>query len=75
MLRKFVAGQVRDVVFSETRDCGGMFDAEVGVWRGSQGFTAYVKDGFGGGINSGHHGSEQEARDDIERLWDKFYGS
>ena len=72
---RMVAGESRDVVFSEKRAAGGMFKSEVGVWRDPDGrFVAYVTDGWCGGIQSKPHPDEQTARSDIDRLWGKFYG-
>ncbi len=70
----YIGGAVREVVWSETRDSGGMFTAEVGVWREGGKFVAYVKDGWTDGIRSAPHGDEQAARRDVGRLWEKFYG-
>jgi hypothetical protein len=74
MSARYVAGAVREVPWHEERDAGEMFKSEVGVWHDDRGFVAYVKDGWGGGINSGHHPDQQAARHDITRLWEKFYG-
>lgn len=71
----YIAGASREVVWREQRDAGDMFKSEVGVWRDPDGrFRAYVKDGWGGGIQSRPHPDEQAARADISRLWEKFYG-
>jgi hypothetical protein len=72
----YIAGALRDVVWRERRDDGGMFGdaAEVGVWHDSGGFVAYAKDGWGGGVRSKHHPDEATARRDTERLWERLYG-
>lgn len=71
----YIAGASREVTWSEKRDAGDMFTSEVGVWRDPDGrFRAYVKDGWGGGVQSRPHPDEETARSDIGRLWDKFYG-
>lgn len=73
---RYIAGAARDVVWSEGRDAGDMFKPEVGVWRDPDGrFRAYVKDGWGGGIQSKPHPDETTARADIGRLWEHSYGS
>lgn len=69
-----IAGARRLVVWRETRDSGGMFDAEVGVWKDGDSFVAYVLDGWGGGVQSGKHPGEAAARGDIDRLWRRYYG-
>jgi hypothetical protein len=74
MAASYVAGVVREVPWREERDAGEMFLAEVGVWQDAGGFTAYVKDGWGGGINSRPHPDLETARADVRRLWEKFYG-
>ena len=73
-MEKHIAGALRDVPWCEKRSVlGEMFDPEVGVYRDGDGFVAYV-DSWGGGIRSRIHSSEQAARSDIDRLWEKFYG-
>lgn len=74
MNRKLIAGAVREVVWSEQRDAGEMFSAEIGVWKDERGFVAYVCGPWGGGVNSKHHPSEVAAQADTGRLWEKFYG-
>lgn len=75
MSTRHIAGAARDVVWHELRDAGDMFKSEVGVWRDPDGrFRAYVKDGWGGGVNSKPRPDEQMARRDIARLWDNFHG-
>jgi len=70
-----IAGETRDVVWSEERDAGDMFKSEVGVWRDPDGrFRAYVKGGWGGGMRSKPHLDEAAARADVTRLWEEFYG-
>lgn len=71
--KKLVFGDVREVVWSERRDTGGMFDAEVGVWRDGPGFVAYVQGEWGGGANSRRHPDEQSARADVDRLWSRYF--
>jgi|GraSoiStandDraft_51_1057287.scaffolds.fasta_scaffold968207_2 hypothetical protein len=71
---KIIGGEARDVVWSESRDNGGMFDSEVGVYRDGDHYRAYVTDSWGAGIRSRQHESESVARGDIERLWDRLYG-
>lgn len=72
---RFIAGAQREVVWSEKRDAGEMFFAEVGVWREPDGrFRAYVSGSWGGGLRSKPHDSDQAARSDTGRLWEKFYG-
>lgn len=72
---RHIAGAARDVVWSEQRDAGDMFKSEVGVWRDPDGrFRAYVKDGWGGGMQSRPHPDQETARRDIDRLWEHFYG-
>lgn len=73
MAARHIAGALREVVWSEARDSGGMFDAEVGVYRDGDGFVAFIDD-WGGGIRSRLHPDEKTARADIGRLWDRFYG-
>ena len=73
-MKSMIAGAMREVVWSEPRDCGGMFDAKVGIWRDGDGFIAYVTDGWGGGVRSKRHPDEAAARGDIERLWNRLYG-
>jgi len=76
MAEAAIAGAVRDVVWSESREVyGEMFKSEVGVWRDPDGrFRAYVKDGWGGGMRSKPHPDEATARTDVTRLWEEFYG-
>lgn len=74
MTTSYIAGATREIVWRESRDAGDMFKSEVGVWRDRDGFVAYVKDGWGGGIQSKRHPDETTARADIDRLWERFYG-
>ena len=74
MTARLIAGASRDVTWHESRDCGGMFHAEVGVWKDGTSFVAYVKDEWGGGANSKPHPDEPAARADIGRLWERLYG-
>jgi hypothetical protein len=63
------------VVWSEERDAGDMYKAEVGVVRVSDSrFHAFVRGGWGGGLVSKAHPGEAAARADIGRLWEKYYG-
>ena len=71
--QKHIAGALREVVWSEERDAGDMFKAEVGVYWDGAGFVAYVE-AWGGGIRSKAHLDQETARADIARLWEKFYG-
>jgi hypothetical protein len=69
---------VMRLIWSEYRDCGATFDAEVGVYRVedhslADKFVAYVYD-WGGGIRSMAHPDAETARADIPRLWDRYYG-
>lgn len=73
MVKKHIAGALREVPWCEQRDAGEMFPAEVGVYRDGDGFVAYV-DAWGGGIRSKLHPDEETARADIDRLWGRFYG-
>lgn len=62
------------VVESETRDTGQMFDAELGVYAKAGQYHAYVTDGWGGGIGGPGFLTQDEAKADIPRLFEKFYG-
>ena len=73
MMMRHIAGALREVPWSEKRDSGGMFDAEVGVYRDGDGFVAFIYD-WGGGIRSRIHPDVETARGDIDRLWERFYG-
>lgn len=72
---RWIAGASREVVWSESRDAGGMFKSEVGVWRDPDGrFRAYIQDYWAGGMRSKPHPDQAAARADVGRLWEKFYG-
>ena len=64
-------------VFSEHRDNGGMFYSEVGVQKvtSTSGFRyrAYVTDSWGGGVQC-FRSTPEEAKSEIERLWEKMFG-
>ena len=73
-IRKVMLGKdTLPVVWSECRDDGGMFSAEVGVAASGIRFVAYVKDGWGGGGRCTRD-SEEAARAEIDRLWERLYG-
>lgn len=69
----FLGKEFLPVVWSEKRDDGGMFDAEVGVAVSGDRFVAYVMDGWGGGVRCTRT-TEESARAEIDRLWQKLYG-
>lgn len=72
--RVLIGTQARDVVVSHRFDDGGMFDGTAGVFIDGNRFRAFVKDGWGGGIQSKAHATQADAERDIERLKEKFYG-
>ena len=61
------------LVWSERRDDGGMFKATVGVARRGDRYAAFVKDGWGGGVSCTRD-TEDAAKAEIERLWERLYG-
>jgi hypothetical protein len=61
------------VVWSERRDDGGMFDAEVGVAEDGARYVAYVTVGWGSGVRCTRD-TEAAARGEIDRLWNRLYG-
>lgn len=63
-----MAGASREVVWSEKRDDGGMFDAEVGVYKSGNQFVAYAANGWGGGVQCTRDTFEA-ARAEVDRLW------
>lgn len=69
---QLIGGKFRDVAWSERRDSGGMFDATVGVYCDDSGYVAYVTD-WGRGIKSPPHPTLEDAKADIERLWNRMY--
>jgi hypothetical protein len=72
---RFIAGDMREVTWSEKRDAGEVFPAEVGTWRNPDGrFQAYVMSGWSGGVRSKLHPDQESARQDVDRIWDQFYG-
>lgn len=62
------------ITHGSERDNGGMFPSMCGVaeWEGK--FHAFVGTGWGGGIRGPAKATEQEAVDDIERIYDLEFG-
>jgi hypothetical protein len=67
----FIFGQQREVVWRENRDSGGMFDWTVGVIKENEKYRSFVQTGWGGGAMGPGKVTEEEASQDIERLWHK----
>jgi hypothetical protein len=72
MRQSFINGQMRDVVWSERRDTGGMFEATVGIYKDGDGYRTFVLD-LGLGMQSKLHHTYEDARNDVERCLKKFY--
>jgi len=62
--------------YQDRRDSGGMFNAEVGVQEVTTSkanrYRAYVSDSWGGGVQC-FRDTENEAMNEIERLWKKMF--
>lgn len=61
-------------VYEETRDSGGMFNAQLGVEQvGTERFIPWVSD-WHGGLRGPEKRTLAEARADLTRLFNKKYG-
>jgi hypothetical protein len=62
-------------IHREFRDTGGMFETELGIERYDDGrqfpYRAFVRGGWGGGVQCFRR-TEQEAKAELERLFDKW---
>lgn len=71
---RFINGHLREVLWEEARDNGGMFNSTVGVYMVEGGrFASFVYD-VGSGVASPPHATVEAAIADIERLWERLYG-
>lgn len=63
-----------EIVYKTTRDNGGMFRSTLGIEKISdENFRAFVSDSWGGGIQC-FRSTEELAKAELPRLWEKMYG-